>query len=238
MALFPIVTTQPIAQVEDLIRIDASKTVVNGDTPAIHSVFIKPDDTEDEVEVTSNDKSQWFLDWMYLTAGTKTITLRIVAGAGMNEVTVTRTTSVLVKTAAVESLFSSDADLVVIEPDILKWIPEGSSNWNHVHRLAQKNILEWLDEIRLGKPDGTEWTPADLVTKSQVRKLSLYMTLAIIFNSLSNQPDDIYAVKSAYYAQKQVAAQDRNYLDLDLDGNGEVSESEKADLRSFTLVRR
>lgn len=238
MALFPIIEVQPISQIGDLVRIDASRVVLNGDTPAVVGVFITPDISEDEVEVTNADQNEWFLDWVYTSAGTKEIMLRIVAGTGVDEITVTKTAEVEVKTAAAESLFSTDADMKVIEPEILKWLPLGSSNWNHVHRLSQKNILEWLDEIRLFKADGSQWAPEDLVTKSQVRKLSLYMTLAIIFNSLSNQPDDIYAVKAAYYAQKQVAAQDRNYLDLDLDGDGEVSESEKTDLRSFTLVRR
>ena len=238
MGLFPIVSAPFISQVGDVVRISAVKTFKNGDTGTIHTVNIKPDTAEAAVDVHSADQADWVLDWVYDTAGSKTLELEVTAGAGMSEVTETRTVTLTVKTKADDALFSSDDDLSVIEPDILKWIPEGFSNWNHVHRLSQKNILEWLDEIRLFKADGSAWEAADLVNRSQVRKLSLYMTLEIIFKSLSNQTDDIYSSKAAYYAEKKTRARDRNYLDLDVNGDGEISVDEKADLRTVTLVRR
>lgn len=238
MALFPIIEVQSKAQVGDGVRINASKTFINGDSDDIVSVFITPEAGEDEIDVNHQEQSNWYLDWVYEDAGTKTVTLRVISGTGINEVIVTRTATIEVVTAATELLFSSDDDMRVIEPDILKWLPLGYTNWNHVHRLAQKNILEWLDEQRYFKIDGTAWSAEDLVDRTQVRKLSLFMALEIIFNSLSNQPDDIYAVKSAYYAGKKKAAMDRGYLKLDFDGDGEASASEKVDLVTTTLVRR
>lgn len=239
MGLFPKLLLPPIAQVGDVVRISASKSFSNGSTPPISEVIITADvdGGSEAIGIIETDPETWFADWVYSSAGTYDVQLELIA-AGTPTVTEVITQTFQVVTAAQDALFSSDADLIVIEPEILEWLPKGYSNWNHVHRLSQKNILEWLDEIRLFKADGSAWEAVDLVNRSQVRKLSLYMTLEIIFKSLSNQTDDIYSSKAAYYAEKKTRAMDRNYLDLDVDGDGEIAPDERADLRTVTLVRR
>ncbi len=150
----------------------------------------------------------------------------------------TATKTIEVVTPAQDLLFSNDDDLRTREHDIVRWVPDGFSSWNHVHRQAQKNILDWLDEIRLFKNDMTRWTAADLVEREQFRRISTYTTLRMIFSSLSNQVGDVFDLKSKHYGSLEKDAKNRNYVSLDLNGDGSISNGERADLRTFGMVRR
>lgn len=238
MSVFPIIKTEDKVQVGDKIRIWADQTFSSPDAGDITKVEIKADTAETFVDVYDADKSQWFFDWAYSTAGTKTVSLRVTTTLAMVDTLTTVTKSVECVTAAADNLFSNDQDLKTREHDILRWLPDGFSSWNHIHRQAQQNILDWLDEIRLFKNDGTRWEASDLVEKEQVRRISVYTTLRLIFESLSNQVDDVFATKARGYYSMEKEAKNRNYLSLDLNGDGEITSNEKADMRTFRMVRR
>lgn len=235
--VFPILKFEPKVQVDEKIRLDATQTFkANGHS--ISAVEITPDVGLDTYDVYNIDQSLWFLDFAYASAGTKTITLTVTYSHGSGSLTVTRTYNVVVVTAATDYLFSSDDELRQYEPDILKWLPDGYSSFNFVHRQVQKNLLDWFEEIRLFKKDGTRWQAADVVDKLQLRRIATLTALRMIFYSLSNQVDDVFAVKAEQYLAKEKDARNRNSIALDFDGDGEVSASEKVELRSFGLVRR
>jgi len=238
MAIFPILRSEDTLQVNDKVRFDASESFINGTTAAITNVEIEPDEDLGFISVFNANAQLRYLDWIYLTAGEKEVTLRITSGTGMSAVTETLIKTVTVLTAADDYLFSTDADLRTKEHDILRWLPDGYSSWNHVHRLAQRNILDWFDEIRLFKDDGTAWLPEDVVTKAQVRRISLYTSLRMIFSSISNQVGDIFDQKAQAYLAMERDAKNRNYITLDFDGDGNASNNERQELRSMSLVRR
>lgn len=235
MAVFPILKTEPKVQTNDKIRLWADETFLTPDSGAVTAVEIEPHTGDGFIAVFDVDQSQWFLDWAFATAGTKTATLRVTS-TGAIVTTVTKTIEVV--TPATDNLFSTDDELKTREHDIVRWVPDGFSSWNHVHRQAQMNILDWLDEIRLFKNDMSRWTAADLVQNEQFRRISIYTTLRMIFSSLSNQVGDVFDLKSKYYLGLEKESKNRNYVSLDLNGDGEISDGERADLRTFGLVRR
>lgn len=221
------------AQVGDKVRISLSESFLTQDEAAVTLVEIEPDTGVGFVDVTNVDQTRWYLDWAYDSANTKTVTARVTT-----DTVYTKTQSIEVLTFAADSLFSSDQDLKSYEPDILKWLPIEYSNWNHIHRECQRNILNHLDELRIYKPDGSKFQASDILHKSEVRRLSAYMALRMIFSGLSNQVDDIFNDKRLQYKELEKMARNRNYLTLDLDGDGIEDGNEKIDKRTFTMVRR
>lgn len=236
MAVFPILKTESVVQVSDKIRLDASKTFTSQGEFPITKVEIEPFSGNGFVDVTNLDQSQWYLDWSYLTDGTKSVSLRITTTDSLGPIDFTTTVSVDVSvlTEANDMLFSNDDDLKVREHDILNWLPDGFSSWNHVHRQAQKNILDWLDEIRLFKQDGSRYVASDIYDKQQVKRISTLMALKMIFWSISNSSEDKFQEKYKEYLKLEIAAKNRNQLMLDFFGTGEPV---RQDMRTMTLVR-
>jgi hypothetical protein len=143
-------------------------------------------------------------------------------------------------TAATDALWSSDKDLIGYENQIMKWVPQGRNSWLNVHRKAQVLILDWLDSIRVWKQDGTRLTKADFLVTNDVRQLSAYWTLQLIFEDLSNKPDDVFSLKAESYAELVQSAKNRGRIQADFNDNqtdDDVNEDSQ-DMRSFTMVRR
>jgi hypothetical protein len=226
---------ESVVQTRDKTRLSASKSFSPKGEQPIDQVKISPETGVALIDIhDGGNPKNWFLDWEYATAGTKTVTLEIKAGPH----TVTFTRSIEVVTPEQDKLFSKDSDLIQFEPDILKWLPAGKSTYNNIHRNAQYLILDWLDSIRVWRTDGTKLTKADLSLTDDLKQLSIYMTLELIFMSISNQVDDVFLSKARMYGQKALLVQGRGRIQADFDGSGTLDAGEAADLRSFTLVRR
>jgi len=243
MAVFPILKSEPVVQVGDKIRLLATQSFATPDNDVIVKVEIRPSALEDFIEVTGQSYLDWYLDWVYLTDTAKLATVKITTAddpLSMSPVFTEHelTQEVKVLTAATDYLFSTDSDLRAKEHDIEKWIPDGYSSWNHVHRQAQKNILDWLDELRIFRTDGTRFQAADIVQKEQVRRLSIYMVLRMIFSSISNQVGDVFDAKRVQYQELEFQAKLKNNLLLDFTGLGDVDAAKRQDMRSFTMVVR
>jgi hypothetical protein len=238
VAIFPILKSETVVQAKDKIRFLATRSFVTDEPSPITQVEIRPELEADFIDITNEvdgyiDPELWFLDWAYLTEGQKVVTLKVTAGALSEE----KSIGIKVVTEEDDCLFSTDDDLRAKEHDIEKWIPEGYSSWNHIHRQAQKNILDWLDEQRITKNDGSRFDAKDLVDKEQVRRLSVYITLRMIFGSISNQVGDVFEEKRAEYQRLETQAKNaRTWLKLDTTGDGLADKVQ--DLRTFRMVRR
>lgn len=245
MAIFPLLKSEDIVQAGDRIRFSASESFASGaGEGTITKVEIQPSADDDFADVFVEDREEkWYLDWLYTTAGEKQVTLRVTTTIPATETDPEVITAadvmktITVKTAAAEKLFSSDADLRVLEPDIQKWLPPGYSSWNHVHRQAQRNILDWLDEIRVFNVDGSAITVDSLGNREQVRRLSTMIALSMIFGQLSNQVADVFDAKAVEYNKRATTARNLNYLELDVDGTG-PKKPVAQDLRRMRMVRR
>jgi hypothetical protein len=235
---FPILKSEAIVQTYDRVRLNALDSFGTPDEPAVFKVEIEPEDSVGFFNITSNEYR--YLDWSYVTDGEKVVTLKVTTRDNTNpllpvDVEYTTTLTITVIDETDDYLFSNDNNLRTLEPDILRWIPAEYSSWNHIHRQAQTNILDWLNEIRIVKPDGTAFTKEDIVNKEQVRRLSSLTALRMIFFSLSNQVDDIFDKKAQYYSQLEQQARTRNYIDLDVNG---TTTPVAVDLRTVRMVRR
>lgn len=236
MAIFGNIELESVVQLNDKTRINCSKTFVSKGSPAITLVRIKPEATGSFITVSASPvaSKDFYLDWQYSTAGTKTVTLEVTAGGSPE----TFTATIEAVSAVDDKLFSSDQDLMAIEPDILKWIPVGRNSFLNVHRASQKLILDWLDSIRVWRTDGTKLTKADLSLTDDLKQLSIYMTLELIFMGISNKTDDVFLAKAREYRSKAFDVKQRGRIQADFDGSGTLTPGEGADMRSFNLFRR
>jgi hypothetical protein len=232
--IFASIKAESILQVGEKTRLDATGCFVSKGSAAIVSVKIEPEAGAGLVTVTGTKSSDWFLDWVYQTDGDKVVTLEVFDGTN----TVSETATISVVTAEDDGLWSNDSDLVANEFDILKWLPAGKSSWNNLHRKSQEYILDWLNSIRVWKNDGTKLTKADLPETEDLRQLSKYWTLETIFGQLSNRVDDVFNQKRTQYREMRVSKQSTNWLAIDQDGNGEIEQVEKKDMRTTRMIRR
>lgn len=226
--IFPKLSLENILQVDDKTRLDGTKSFITVDEAAITLVEIEPEAAAGFIDVTSNS----YLDWSYATDGTKTVSLRITTDAA--PITVTKDIEVI--TEVDDRLFSSDEDLLPHEDDILRFVRPGRSSFLDKHRAAQELIVDWLDHNRIFADDGSKLTKTAIFNVEEVRQWSKFLTLAIIFESLSNATDDIFFDKAMRYKELAKKASNRGALRLDKDGDGE-KDSHK-DLRTFRLVKR
>jgi len=226
MALYPVLKTEGIVQVDDRTRLSALSSYSNGGD-SITQVEIDAGDGNGFLDVTSDR----YLDVQYDTDGDKTVQVRLNASS-----TESQTLSVL--TVAADLLFSTDRDLEVHEPEILKYVREGRNSYLDVHRRVQALILDWLDYNRYWKRDNMRFEKADLIDIQDFKQWSTYYVLQIIFKGLSNKNDDKWMEKSAVYKQLAESARGRGTYRLDKDGSGEIDPDELKDNWSKPLIRR
>jgi hypothetical protein len=226
--IFPILELESQLRVNDKSRLDGSKSFLSPDEAAITLVEIEPEIGAGFIDVTSNR----YLDWLYTTDGTKTVSLRITTDA--LPTVFTKDIDVILEENDI--LFSSDDDLVAHEDDILRYVRSGRSSFIDKHRLAKKRIVRWLSEQRIYDLDGNNLTDAAIMDVEEVNEWSKFYVLYIIFNSLSNAIDDIFAQKAALYQSLAKDAQQRSAIRLDRNGDG--NEDTNKDTRTYRMIRR
>lgn len=239
MAIFGIIECDLIVQENEKIRIDCTKSFFTPDEAAVTAVEIEPYAGAGFIDVTptpTSDSKSYYLDYVYATSGTKTISLRITTGGSPE----TFTTTVSVVTAVADALFSSDNDLKAIEPDVMKWLPKGKSTWNFVHRKVQDKIVNEIYKNRILSNDGTKLTKDEFIDVDEVKEWAVYYALSIIFYSISNSVDDIFARKAQSYEKQKNEYMNlaMNILWLDYNKDGNLTAGEKQDFRSIAMVRR
>jgi len=231
--LFPFLELESLVQVNDRTRLDARKSFATPDEKAIKRVEIRPTATAQYIDTGK----LWYLDWQYASVGdgTEDATVRITTESG-STATITKTMNLV--TEADDNLFSSDADLVSHEPDILKWVREGRNTYKDVHRRCQTLILDWLDQQGYIDIYGAKFTKAAVVDVSEVREWATFMALELIFRGINNRDEDVFFQKAEYYEGRMKDVRTRAVLRLDVDGSGEVSTDEYITPHFVPLVRR
>jgi len=229
MAIFGKLQLEKTVQVDDKTRLDATKSF-DSDGNTFTLVEIEPISGNGFVDVTNNK----YLDWSYSTDGTVTVSVRITTGSGGPD---TFTKDIEVISEADDKLFSNDQDIMVYEPNILKWIKEGRNSFLDVHREAQIEIFKFLDNNGYHKIDGAPITKANISDIAEFADWSKFMVLKIIFEGLSNATDDIFHEKALRYKDREYTSRDRAIIRVDLDEDGNADVQENIDLRSITMNR-
>lgn len=234
MAIFPIVESDDIVQVNDKFRISGTKTYISKGEAAITVVEIDPG-TGTFVTVTGSPiaSKNWFMDFQHSTVGDKTVAVRVTTDGA--PITATKTVTVL--SAVDDYLFSKDQDLVAIESDVLKYVPEGRASFKYAHREAQGQILEWLYVNGYKKNDGSRFVKADFIDLLEVNYWSRYLTLRLIFKDLSNQVDDIFDKKSKMYENIEHQWRTKSLLKIDVNGDDTLDVYEGFNMTTRRLVR-
>lgn len=227
--IFPKIEADSIVQVEDKLRINASRTFVSADEAEITLIEVEPEAASGYIDITT----ERYLDWAYATAGEKVTTLRVTTDGAPVSVSATLT----VITEADDALFSNDVVLTAMEPDVYLFIPEGKNSFNFLHREVQTQILEWLDEKNIKDSSGDKLTKAALVDKEEFRRWSAYMVLERIFRDQSNAIDDVFSVRSNSYKRLVEVARGRNSISLDVTGDGEKNPGAGQFLRNITVFK-
>jgi hypothetical protein len=147
------------------------------------------------------------------------------------------TRDVLLMTDVEDGLFSNDQDLIAQEPDIMRWLPDGRSSWNNVHRRAQERILSYLFEKGFKNTDGSPFSKTQILEKYDVKEWSTFMVLKFIFGSCINSKDDVFVQKAQFYENLEGRASNMEIrVDLNSDGTQNQWETVKGD--GPLLVRR
>jgi len=217
MARFPQLFTELLARVDDSIRLDATHSFASNEV--ITNVEIETAAAAGFVSVfNAGDSRLWYLDFAYSTAGTKVVSTRVTSSAGST----TSFKNIEIKVAADDIVLSDDNDLFNHEPQIINWLPAGKTSWLYVHRLAKDIVLNDLAERRVFNSEGKRLTIANLVDKIEFKEWSKFETLALVFESLSNQVGDIFAEKAVKYGKLRDNAKSLSTLRYDVDGDGET----------------
>lgn len=228
--IFPVLELEQVVQVDDKTRLNAKKTYATPDEADISLIEIEPETGAGFFDVTTDR----VLDYQYSTDGAKTVSLRVTTDGAPE--TLTRTLNIV--TAADDKLFSTDAELLPYEPNILDWVRSGRNSFLDVHRAAQDRIISYLDEHKIWDVNGNRLTKDAVVDIEEVNDWSKFLTLELIFEGLSNAIDDIFAQKKLRYSKMRQDAQNRAAIRLDRDGDGSLDDERILNLRSVALKRR
>ena len=229
MAIFAKLSHEEIVQVDDKTRLDALESFVTNEASAITLVRIKPESSESFITASNN-----FIDWAYTTDGIKTITLEVTTDGAP----VTKDFTLNVLSVADDNLFSSDAEIVQLEDNILTYTRKGRSSFLDKHREAQNRIMAELDERGITDLSGDRLTKSAIVDVQETKEWSKYLCLQLIFESISNAIDDIFQIKADRYKDVVNKVKERAILRLDRDGDASISNSEKYDMKISRLRLR
>lgn len=220
--------SEDTVQVGDKTRIDIDETFISPDEAEITLMEIEPEASAGFYNVTSSK----VLDWAYQIDGVKTATVRVTTDGSPT----TKTITINVVSEANDLLFSNDKDIVSHEVDIFRYLRPGRSSFLDFHRVAQKMILDDLDQRGLTDNQGNKLTAADIYDLEEVSEWSKYLTLNLIFTSVQSELDDVFATKAENYMNMADRQRQRATIRLDLNQDGSVDS--RPDLMSGRLVRR
>jgi hypothetical protein len=242
VAIFPYLETESVIQVNDRTRLGGVRSYITSLENAVTKVEFNPDTVGaptvwyDVTPTDPTDTTLYYLDWQFVAAGAFTVSLKVTTNT-VGPVTATITKDLTVKTVADDNLFSVDSDLTAWEPDILGYTRPGRASFLDIHREAQIQILDWLDEHEIWDKNQNRLTAAAVVDVQEVKQWSKFLTLQIIFEGLSNAIGDIFEKKSQRYAAKAEVARARGQIKLDLNGDGAADNVERISFNSIRVVR-
>lgn len=167
----------------------------------------------------------------------RTIYLRVTNDAvSPDSVTIMR--QILTITEVNDHLFSTDDLLRKKETDILKYIPEGRATWKDVHRAAQNQMLTYLDTEGYIDDFGVKLTKVRIKDMTEVQEWATQVALRLIFDSVSNSPDDVFYKKARQYEKGEGFFRNRAVLRVDLNQDGRVDLGESLTVNTCLVVRR
>jgi len=233
--IFPILELEPIVQVNDKTRLIGLDSFVSKDESSITLVEIEPELGAGFIDVTGSSSKDWYLDWAYSgTSRLVDVSLRITTDG--SPVVLTKSLSVL--TVSDDKLFCNDSDLKKRRHDILDYAPSGRSGFLNVCRQSRDLILTYLDEQGYTDNEGNKLTADSLLDVSEVRDWSIALALKLIFEDLSNTPDDKFFELARVYESEVKTHRQRTYLRYDKNNDGTIDNNSEFDFMQTVNFKR
>jgi hypothetical protein len=231
MSVFGIIKCDEKVFVADKIRLDARESFI---APGLTYATLSHEISVDAGVTWYNISDKKYVDWLFSTAGTKTISLRL---STTEPASYTFTKDVVVLDVVTQKLFSNDSDLYKYETEIDQYLPKKWSSWNMIHLAAQEWIMDWLDEKRITDINGDKYVVDDIMDAQQVKQLSCYKALEFIYESNINIPDDLYTKKRDKYRTLANEKASKAQLSLDFNKDTLTDSGERTDLFSISVRR-
>jgi len=183
--IFPVIESDGVVQINDKFRINAINSYKTPNEATWTKVEIEAESGAGFIDVTGDvtkakPEKNWFLDYQYTTAGTKTVSLRITIGATVETVT----SNITALTAAQDNLFSNDDLLKEQQSDIHKLLPDGTATFKYKHRAAQNFILDWLWNNGYVKRTSSGIEPflkSDIIDIDYISDWSTFVVMRMLF---------------------------------------------------------
>ena len=137
-----------------------------------------------------------------------------------------------------DSLYSSDSDLQRHENKILNFVEPGRNTFLNIHRRAQHLILAYLDRNGYVDDYGNPYTKKSVLRLEELHEWSIFLTLKLIFESLSNATDDIFREKAKRYEEMEKYYRDRIILRLDTNNDDRLDLNEGINVGFSQVFRR
>jgi hypothetical protein len=132
-------------------------------------------------------------------------------------------------------LFSDDKDLEEVYPGIMDNLPTGKTSFINFHVSAKKEIVQVLR--RKYAPMNKMLTEYDLLNVEEVHEASKYLTLANVFEWLSDSPADKWEQKAKAMLIKANNILDNVTLTIDQNDDGVIQDVEKTSINFTRVVR-
>lgn len=131
----------------------------------------------------------------------------------------------------INQVFCDDIDLKEVEPNIDDFL-NGLDSFIGFHQAARNEIIQTLNNsgnVKLGQTSNQREriNIFDLLDPSELKVAAKYLTLAKIFDSISDRPDDNYFAKSVRYYSLYQDAYNVYLKSIDLDDDGQADSFEK-----------
>ena len=232
--IFPKLIHEDIVQVEDMTRFDMGQSFVTPEEGDITKVEISFDAGSNYIDVfQENIPEKWFLDYAFSTDGDKDVRVKISTATDSEE----KDFTLNIITQVDDALFSKDSQIFDEETEMKKYIPKGRTSFNYAHRLAQRNVLRFLDGEGIRNVYGVAFTKEQLVGNVHVSEFSVYETMMLIFEDLRVRDKDIFEKKMKAYQGKYARAKKNARIKLDYNNDGEIGDNETKNVVSKFLTR-
>ena len=157
---------------------------------------------------------------------------------GDGSTTQSKTYYIKVFSEAGDALFSRDADLISHADDVTKFLPEGKNSFLYMHRRSQDLILAHLDESGYTDIYGDPLTVAAITDAEEVRQWSTFLALRLIYDDLSNSPEDVFFSKARNFEAQEKIHKNRATIRLDVNKDGRADVGEGVKMLGGMVVRR
>jgi hypothetical protein len=221
--LFPKIDADKLVQIQDMFRIDASKSFATAGEE-ITEVNIYPDFTNNPgtvFDVYEMDQDCWLLDWAYEVDGLYKIRLELKTAADTKIIE----HEITAITEEEDNLLSNDNMLYAYEAEMRRNLPEGRNSWKYLHRKAQEEILDYLYRNAILNPDGSKIEKAQLID-DKLEKWSTFETLILIYQDLKTSNSEAFNDKLSDYYEKRAEARRRYLISYDSNKDGNVDEKD------------